>query len=111
MKFGQIVHDLVQLDGSRISTREGNPGATISSNTDPSYETNKIDITKNLVTGTFNHVGIQAPEGTVVTINGSDFTIGANEVFELFDKDIPVQSLTFGSRNIKNLIIDYTFES
>lgn len=110
MKFGQIVHDLVQLDGSRISTREGNPGTTISS-TDPSYETNKIDITKNLVTGTFNHVGIQAPEGTVVIINGSNFTIGTNEVFELFDKDIPIQSLTFSSSNIKNLIIDYTSES
>ena len=109
MQFGQIIHDIVGLDGYLTSTKEDLSGIINSSNN--SYETSKINITQNLVTkigsNNFDSIGIQAPPGTIAVINGHNFQIGLNGVYELHDKDILITSLSFLSNDIKNLIIDY----
>lgn len=113
MKFGQIVYNIIGLDGYLTSTKNDLTGTITSSNS--SYESNKINITQDLVSkigsGNFNQIGIQAPPGTIVVINNTNFQIGLNGVYELCDKNIPITNLKFLTNNIKNVIIDYAIET
>lgn len=56
-------------------------------------------------------LGIQAPVGTVVTINGQDIVIGRTEIYETLP-GIEVSSLYFSKeKNSKlyNILIDYIY--
>ena len=54
-------------------------------------------------------LGIQAPIGTIVTINNKDIMIGRSGVYEL-NSDIEVRSLYFKNyANLHNVIIDYVY--
>lgn len=108
---GQIIYNLEDYNssGGYISTANGNTTQTITSATDPDYETNKIDIfTRNLVeiyaSKQFSKVGIQAPPGTKLVMNtNKNIMIGRTGVYEL-DEDIAITGLYF--LRPKNYILD-----
>jgi hypothetical protein len=108
---GQIIYNLEDYNssGGYISTANGNTTQTITSATDPEYETNKIDIfNRNLVeiyaSKQFSKVGIQAPPGTKLVMNtNKNIMIGRTGVYEL-DEDIAITGLYF--LRPKNYILD-----
>ena len=56
-------------------------------------------------------LGIQAPPGTIASINGKPILIGRTGIYEL-DEDIKIESLSFNfnTENLRNVIIDYIEE-
>lgn len=62
----------------------------------------------------FSKVGIQAPPGLVVIINGRELIIGRNGIYELDDKDIVITELRFKQPtnldDLRNIIVDYVID-
>lgn len=93
--IGQIVYKL-QLDNNREIT----------------YPTSVWIPTDNLVEKVIGvpeitAVGIQAPYKTQFQINGNDFVVGRNGIYQI--SDVSIKSLNFLNADLKNIIIDYQY--
>lgn len=60
---------------------------------------------------TITKLGIQAPPGTMLSINNKPILIGRTGIYEL-DDDITIDSLQFNydTANLRNIIIDFVEE-
>jgi hypothetical protein len=52
------------------------------------------------------HLGIQAPEGTLISLNANTIEIGATGIYEI--NNVNIYSIFFYSDTKENVIIDYT---
>lgn len=68
------------------------------------------DIISQLGVGSFTRVGIQAPQGTIASINGREIMIGRTEMYEVGDS-VPITTLSFvtPSAELENVIVDYIY--
>jgi len=99
---GQIVYNLqdYHTSGGLIST--SNSGSGIISSTDGGYSSGKInlfssssDLVSRYTSTGFTKVGIQAPAGTKVMLNGNkEILIGRTGIYEV-DDDITITSMYF----------------
>lgn len=100
-QIGQIVYNIQDYNssGGYISTSKDNLSSTVSSQED-NYDNKKIDIFNTNVVSLysskqFSKLGIQAPPGTRLILNGNKtILIGQNGIYEL-DDGIIITSLQF----------------
>lgn len=112
--IGQIIYNLEDYgtNDGLISTSKDKK-SIISSEKDPEYKNNRINIFQELLSQEeYVKLGIQAPPGTRLQINGKNIIVGRTGVYEL-DEEIIVTSLKFlsptsdSSIDLYNIIIDY----
>lgn len=53
-------------------------------------------------------LGIQADQGTIITINGADIKVGKTGIYEL-DETVAIRSLIFPNGASSNVIVDFVY--